>query len=74
MNAMRIILDTNILISAAVLSSRHILNMLDVVSEHHTIVLSTYVIDELKRVTTEKFPGKYDVLKNFLHELPFELV
>jgi len=48
--------------------------MLDVVSEHHTIVLSTYVIDELKRVTAEKFPGKSDVLKNFLHELPFELV
>ena len=42
--------------------------------EHHTIVLSTYVIDELKRVTRKKFPGKYGLLENFLRELPFELV
>jgi len=70
---MRIMLDTNVLISAAVLASPHILKLVNVLSEHHTIVLSTYVIDELKVVTKRKFPAKYDLLEAFLSELPFEL-
>jgi predicted nucleic acid-binding protein len=45
-----------------------------VLAEHHTIVLSTYVVDELKRVTREKFPEKYGLIEVFLRELPFELV
>jgi predicted nucleic acid-binding protein len=48
--------------------------MVDYISEHHTIVLPTYVIEELKRVTKRKFPEKYRLLEPFLHELPFELV
>ena len=70
---MRVMLDTNILVSAAVLSSRYILPLLDELAERHTIVLSTYVVDELKRVTKEKFPGKSKVVERFLRELPFEL-
>ena len=71
---MRIMLDTNILISAAVLSSHRIISFLDDISEHHTIVLSTYIVEELKRVTNEKFPTKKAVIEQFLRELPFELV
>jgi len=71
---MRIMLDTNILISAAVLQSQHILKLVDALSEHHTIVLATYVIDELKTVTKRKFPTKYNLIETFLRELPFELV
>jgi len=48
--------------------------MIDVIAEQHTIVLSSYVIDELKRVTRKKFPDKYGSLESFLKELPFELV
>ena len=70
---MRVMLDTNILVSAAVLSSRYILPLLDELAERHTIVLSTYVVDELKRVTREKFPGKGAIVERFLRELPFEL-
>ena len=70
---MRVMLDTNVLISAAVLSSRYILPLLDELAERHTIVLSTYVVDELKRVTKEKFPGKRANVEQFLRELPFEL-
>ena len=70
---MRVMLDTNVLVSAAVLSSHHILHLLDELSERHTIVLSTYVVDELKRVTREKFPGKSMIVEQFLRELPFEL-
>jgi len=70
---MRVMLDTNVLISAAVLSSPYLLELLDVLAERHTIVLSTYVLDELKRVTKHKFPGKSRMLEVFLRELPFEL-
>ena len=61
------------LVSVAVLSSSHILRLVDLISEQHTIVLSTYILDELKRVTLQKFPSRYDLLENFLRELPFEL-
>ena len=70
---MRVMLDTNVLISAAVLTSRHMVELLDLLAEHHTIVLSTYVIDELKRVAREKFSGKNARVDRFLVELPFEL-
>ena len=71
---MRIMIDTNVLISAFVLSSPHMLKLIEAVSENHTIVLSTYVLDELKRVTRAKFTERYALLEVFLRELPFELV
>jgi len=48
--------------------------MIDIISERHTIVLCTYIIDELKRVTKEKFPDKYNLLEDFLLKFPYELV
>jgi len=66
-------IDTNVFISAAVFSSSHMLQLIDEISENHTIVLSTYIVDELKRVTREKFPDRVDTVERFLHELPFEL-
>jgi putative PIN family toxin of toxin-antitoxin system len=71
---MRIMLDTNILISAFILSSQSLLHMVGNIAERHTIVLPTYVIDELKRVIKWKFPDKYSLLESFFRELPFELV
>ena len=70
---MRVMIDTNVFISAAVFSSSHMLQLIDEISENHTIVLSTYIVDELKRVTREKFPDRVDTVERFLHELPFEL-
>jgi predicted nucleic acid-binding protein len=67
-------IDTNVLISAFVLSSSYLSQMIESITEHHAIVLPTYVVDELKRVTRRKFPAKYDLLEAFLRELPFELV
>ncbi|MCL2351350.1 MAG: PIN domain-containing protein [Firmicutes bacterium] len=71
---MRIMIDTNVLIPAFTLSSRYLLRMGENITEQHTIVLSIYVVDELKRVTKRKFPEKYDLLESFLRELPYELV
>jgi hypothetical protein len=48
--------------------------MIESIAENHSIVLPTYVLDELKRVTRRKFPEKYGLLESFLQALPFELV
>ncbi|MCL2557129.1 MAG: putative toxin-antitoxin system toxin component, PIN family [Treponema sp.] len=66
-------LDTNVLVSAAILSSPGISRLVDEIACLHTVVLSTYILDELKRVVRRKFPEKYGLLENFLRELPFEL-
>ena len=71
---MRVMIDTNVLFSAFIIPSPLLMRMIDVIAEQHTIVLSSYVIDELKRVTRKKFPDKYGSLESFLKELPFELV
>ena len=71
---MRIMLDTNVLISAFVFQSRHIVGMIDVLTDEHTIVISSYVIEELKMVVAEKFSHKSGALDRFLTNLPFEFV
>jgi predicted nucleic acid-binding protein len=59
---------------SAVFSSSYILKVLDVIIKKHTIVLSTYIVDELKRVVLVKFPDKNDAIQDFLLRLPYELV
>ena len=71
---MRVMLDTNVLISAFVFQSKHISDMIDVLTDEHTIVLSSYVIEELKRVVAAKFSHKSVSLDIFLTNLPFEFV
>ena len=71
---MRVMIDTNVFVSAFILSSQPLIQMVDNITTNHTIVLPTYIVDELKRVTSQKFPNKYGLLKTFLCELPHELV
>ena len=54
---MRIMLDTNVLISGFAFHSRSIMEMVRWISENHQLVLSSYVIDELKEVIIRKAPG-----------------
>ena len=69
---MRIMIDTNILISIFVFPSPTMYRLVDTITDRHTIVLPSYVIDELKSVIRRKFPIKYKLLDTFLLELPFE--
>ena|SRR6056297_944736 len=69
----RIMLDTNIIISILIFNSKELNRLFyHVVLDHH-LVLSTYIIDELKMVVHRKFPDKKKALEEFLKELPFEL-
>lgn len=69
---MRIMLDTNVLISMFVFKSMS--RVIDKITEKHRIVLCSYVIDELHEVIERKFPNKQNSLEDFLIKLPFELV
>lgn len=71
---MRIMLDTNILISAFVFNSKTLNKVIETILLEHRLILSSFVIDELKRVVSRKFPNKLRELDEFLTVLPYELV
>lgn len=71
---MRIMLDTNVLISMVLFRGKGFLQMLEYITQNHTLVLSTFVIDELIEVTNRKFPSKRPVIDYFLSNLSYELV
>lgn len=63
---MRIMLDTNILISVAIFNSNKLKELLVNICDKHTLVLSSYIIKELEEVTDRKFPSKRKDLDEFL--------
>lgn len=71
---MKIMIDTNVLISAAIFPNKKMNSLIDALTEGHTIVLTDYIIDEINRVTEEKFPTKVIDTLEFLEQLPYELV
>ncbi len=70
---MRIMLDTNVLISIAIFDSDKLKKMLMYICDKHTLVLSTYIIQEIENVTERKFPNKKNAMMQFLFNLPYEL-
>lgn len=71
---MRIMLDTNILISMLVFPNIKFNQTIDYITKNHTLVLSSFVIEELFAVVDRKFPSKRQVVDLFLSELTYELV
>lgn len=71
---MRIMFDTNILISMLFFPSAQFQQILDYISKNHRLVLSSFVIDELFSVTERKFPTKKQDVDSFLSSLAYELV
>ena len=71
---MRIMLDTNVLISMILFPSSQFTVMLEYITRYHTLVLSSFVLDELTAVVERKFPSRIGVIDNFLHGLSYELV
>lgn len=65
---MRVMLDTNILISAFIFKSSKMNLLIEKLSKEHEIVICSYTIDELKDLIKEKFNVEYKTLDNFLSE------
>lgn len=71
---MRVMLDTNVLISALLFPSKHMDLLFEKIVTEHTMVLSSYVIDELHKVVERKFPTKVKVIERLLANMSYELV
>ena len=71
---MRIMTDTNILVSAILFPNSIAKKILERIMIEHQLVLCSYIIDELHKVFEKKFWYKIEVLEPFLLELSFELV
>ena len=63
---MRIMLDTNVLISALLFPGTKMDAMMNYIFTNHQLVLSSYVVDELKNVVRRKFPGKEMIINKLL--------
>ena len=70
---MRVMLDTNILLSAGLFEKSKLSTLTIRISNEFKIVLSSQVIEELRMVTARKFPEKKKSLENFLRRLNFEM-
>lgn len=71
---MRIMIDTNVLISALLFPSVRMTKLFENIVINHTMVLSSYVIDELHMVVERKFPNKMEIVERLLQRMSYELV
>ena len=74
MKTLRIMLDTNILISHTVFHSASMEKMIAYISDYHRIVLASYVIDEFHSVIFRKFPDKIAQIEKLLSCIQYEYV
>lgn len=56
---MRIMLDTNVLVSVIVFRSKVMTDMMSIIFSKHRLVLSSYVIEELKQVVARNLGKNY---------------
>ena len=71
---MRVMLDTNILISAFIFKSKKMNELIYKLSKEHEIVICSYTIEELKELIDSKFRVSQKDLDEFLKDFPFDLV
>ncbi|NMA12765.1 MAG: putative toxin-antitoxin system toxin component, PIN family [Chloroflexi bacterium] len=71
---MRILLDTNIYISALLFPSEQFDLLFERISTKHELVLCSYVVNEIYTVIERKFPGKKTVIDNLLQTISYDYV
>lgn len=71
---MRIMIDTNILISSLLFPSQQMNTLIYKITTEHQLILSSYVVDELLNVVRRKFENKLEAVDVLLSQLPYELV
>ena len=71
---MKILIDTNILISSVLFPNSKIAKVVLYVSDYYEIVLTKQIIDEFRRIIEKKFCSKIKESEELLNELEFELL
>lgn len=70
---MRVLVDTNIIISALLFPRSTPATAVEVVLQEHRLVLTEWVLSELREVVGRKRPDLLPVLEVFLESIDFEL-
>jgi putative PIN family toxin of toxin-antitoxin system len=71
---MRVMLDTNVLISLLLFPNPRMNAMMERIFTEHELVLSSFVVSELKDVVQRKFPAKMKAVDKFLLRMSYDLV
>jgi len=72
---MRILVDTNIVLSAILSPGGRTADVLKFAAlNDHILCLCTFSIEEMRVVVKRKFPGKAQALESFLSEFSYELL
>ena len=71
---MRVMFDTNVLISYFAFGSPTIARVVEDVALNHELLLSTFVIDEFRDVVARKWPDRALAAEQFLQRASFETV
>jgi predicted nucleic acid-binding protein len=71
---MEVMIDTNVLFSAILFPSERMSALFKILTDNHNIVLCSYSLEELYRVTTRKAPLKLGAIEVFLQKLPYRFV
>ena len=66
--------DTNVLISLLVFSSKKMNQMMECIFTEHQLVLSSYIVEELKDVVRRKFPAKVEGVDKLFAKMNYEYV
>lgn len=69
---MRILVDTNIIISAALFPEGKVAQVLEHIFKSHTVIISSYSLRECESVFERKFPSKLTELRRFLNDIGYE--
>ena len=72
--SMRVMLDTNVLVSAIIFPNQRMDSLIFKAVLEHKLLLSSYIIEELFDVIERKFPDKIKHVDLFLTRFPYELV
>jgi putative PIN family toxin of toxin-antitoxin system len=67
-------IDTNVIISGVLFPNSRPAEFLENVFKNDTVVLCSYIIDELHRIFKMKFKEKFNDLEKFLSKFSYELV
>ncbi len=70
---MKVIVDTNILISAILFPNGKVAEVFSYLIKTHDLIISSYAIEECEKVFETKFPMKMNCLKEFFVDLSYEL-
>lgn len=71
---MRIMIDTNVLISSILFPNSSLSLLIWDVTGKHELILCSHIIDEIHVVFERKFRDKTKYLEDFLSELTYELI